>query len=341
MSSEFDELSDADVIPELQKEPFKWKNFLRKNVTQLGMIFVFFTLWLFFIFAAPETFLSPQIYYAFMATTPLFAIMALPLTMVIISGEIDLSFTSIMAIGMVAFIFIFEPTGNVTLAIIGALAAGIASGILNGGLVVGIGIPSLVATIGTQFFLRGLSLVLLNGKGATLVGAKESFVYALFVGKTIGKIPNQFWWSIAIAIFCWIILNRTRLGAHIYLIGDNEQSARLMGVNVNRTRMVVFIMMGLAAAFAGVLASLQVSFFWPSLGEGYLLSTLASVFLGGTSVFGGTGTILGTFLGSYIIGAINAGIVAIGLTGFWTQLIYGLIIVVSVSMHVILQKRIK
>jgi simple sugar transport system permease protein len=276
-----------------------------------------------------------------MATTPLFAIMAMPLTMVIIAGEMDLSFTSVMAIGMVAFLAIFEPTGNVTLAILAALAAGVAAGVLNGGLVVGIGIPSLVATIGTQFFLRGLSLVLLNGKGATLVGARESFVYEMLVGKTIGKIPNQFWWSIAIAIVCWIILNRTRLGAHIYLIGDNEQSARLMGVNVNRTRLTVFIMIGLAAAFAGVLASLQVSFFWPSLGEGYLLSTLASVFLGGTSVFGGVGTILGTFLGSYIIGAINAGIVAIGMTGFWTQLIYGLIILISVSMHVLLQRRVK
>ena len=341
MSSEIEELSDADVIREPQKERFKLKKFLRNNATQLGMIFVFFGISLFFILAAPKTFLSPQIYYAFMSTTPLFAIMALPLTMVIIAGEMDLSFSSIMAIGMVAFVFIFVPTGNVALSVIGALTAGLAAGILNGGLVVGIGIPSLVATIGTQFFLRGLALVLLQGKGATLVGAKETVTYTLLVGKTIGKIPNQFWWSIAIAILCWIILNRTRLGAHIYLIGDNEQSARLMGVNVKRTRMIVFIMMGLASAFAGVLASLQVSFFWPSLGEGYLLSTLASVFLGGTSVFGGTGTILGTFLGSYIIGAINAGIVAIGLTGFWTELIYGFIIVVSVSMHVILQRRIK
>jgi len=341
MSSEIKELSDGDEIPKPPKEPFKMKNFVRKNVTQLGMIFVFFGIWLFFILAAPKTFLSPQIYYAFMSTTPLFAIMALPLTMVIIAGEMDLSFSSIMAIGMVAFVFIFEPTGNVGLAVIAALAAGIAAGIMNGGLVVGIGIPSLVATIGTQFFLRGLALVLLDGKGATLVATKETFVYQILVGKTIGKIPNQFWWSIAVAILCWIILNRTRLGAHIYLIGDNEKSARLMGVNVNRTRMAVFIMMGFASALAGVLASLQVSFFWPSLGEGYLLSTLASVFLGGTSVFGGTGTILGTFLGSYIIGAINAGIVAIGLTGFWTELIYGFIIVASVSMHVILQRRIK
>ena len=341
MKSETEELIGDEQVVETKKEPFNLKNFLRKNATQFGMIFVFFALWLFFILAAPETFLSPQIYYAFMATTPLFAIMALPLTMVIIAGEIDLSFPSIMAMGMVAFIFIFDLTGNVPLAIAAALLAGIGSGALNGGLVVGIGIPALVATIGTQFFLRGLSLVLLEGQGATLVEAKESVIYEILVGKSIGRIPNQFWWSILIAIVCWVILNRTRLGAHIYLIGDNEQSARLMGVNVNRTRMAVFIMMGLAAAFAGVLASLQVSFFWPSLGEGYLMSTLASVFLGGTSVFGGVGTILGTFLGSYIIGAINAGIVAIGLTGFWTQLIYGLIIIISVSMHVVLQRRIK
>ena len=108
MSSEIEELSGADAVVEPQKEPFNWKNFLRKNATQLGMIFVFFALWLFFILAAPQTFLSPQIYYAYMATTPFFAIMALPLTMVIIAGEIDLSFPSIMAMGMVAFIFIFE-----------------------------------------------------------------------------------------------------------------------------------------------------------------------------------------------------------------------------------------
>ncbi|MEJ2750738.1 MAG: ABC transporter permease, partial [Anaerolineae bacterium] len=142
-----------------------------------------------------------------------------------------------------------------------------------------------------------------------------------------------------ITIVAWLILNRHTLGAHVYLIGDNEQSARLMGVNANRTRLAVFALVGLASAFAGVLASLQVSYFWPSLGDGYLLETLASVFLGGTSVFGGIGTILGTFLGSFIIGAIGAAIVAIGLTGFYTELIYGLIIVLSVAMHSFLRRR--
>jgi simple sugar transport system permease protein len=114
-----------------------------------------------------------------------------------------------------------------------------------------------------------------------------------------------------------------------------------MGVNTGRTRIQAFILVGLLSAFAGVVASFHVAYFWPSLGEGLLLRTLASVFLGGTSVFGGVGTILGTFLGAFIIGAIEAATVAVGLTGFWTQLIYGLIIVLSVIMHTYLRKRVE
>jgi simple sugar transport system permease protein len=98
---------------------------------------------------------------------------------------------------------------------------------------------------------------------------------------------------------------------------------------------------GVTAVFAGLLASLEVTYFWPSLGEGYLLNTLASIFLGGTSVFGGTGTIFGTFIASFIIGSINAGIVASGLTGFYTQLIYGLIIVISVAIQTVLSFKLK
>ncbi|MGW8249058.1 MAG: ABC transporter permease subunit, partial [Anaerolineales bacterium] len=92
---------------------------------------------------------------------------------------------------------------------------------------------------------------------------------------------------------------------------------------------------------AGVVASLHVTYFWPSLGDGQLLRTLASVFLGGTSVFGGVGTIFGTFIGAFVIGSIQAAIVAVGLTGFWTDLIYGLIIVLSVTMHALLRRKIE
>jgi simple sugar transport system permease protein len=321
------------------KETFSLSRFLRTYAAQLGILAVFVAMWLFFIVSAPQTFLSPQIYLAFMSTIPFFAIVAMPLTLAVIAGEMDLSFPSIMAIGTVAFIFAWQATGNVWLALVAALAMGFAAGLLNGVIVVYIGIPSLVVTIGTQYLWRGAVLLLVGGKGSTLVETRGTFVYSMLVGKIGQYVPMQMIWLLLIAGFSWVLLNRHKYGAHVYLVGDNEKTSRLMGVNVNRTRILVFCLVGVAAAFAGVLASLQVSFFWPSLGEGYLLKTLASVFLGGTSVFGGTGTILGTFIGAFIIGAIEAAIVAIGLTGFWTQFIYGLIIIISVSMHAILRRR--
>jgi simple sugar transport system permease protein len=313
--------------------------FGRRYGLQIGIVGVFLALWASFIIGAPRTFLAPEIYGAFMSTIPFFAISALPLTMVVIAGEIDLCFPSIMAIGVLVFVKVLERTGNSALAFVLLLVSGFVAGLLNGIIVVRFGIPSLVATIGTQFFWRGVVLVVTGGHPASLVPLKGTILHQALVGRLAGYIPAQMIWAIVAAIVVWLVLNRHKFGAHIYLVGDNRDSARLMGVNVDRTRMMAFAIVGLAAAFAGLLASLEVNYFWVNLGEGYLLRTLASVFLGGTSVFGGTGTVLGTFIGCFIIGAIEAGTVAIGLSGFWTQLIYGLIIVISVSMHSALRRR--
>jgi simple sugar transport system permease protein len=321
------------------KEPFSLSRFARQNGTQLGIFAVFIALWALFIFLAPDTFLSANIYWAFMSTIPFFAIAAMPLTIAVIAGEIDLSFPSLMAMGMVAFILTYDATGMIWLAFIASLAMGLLGGLLNGAIVVYFGIPSLVATIGTQFFWRGMVLVLSEGSSGTLVYTKGTLLRTLLVGKIGGVLPMQFIWLVIIAVICWILLNRTRFGAHVYLVGDNAESAALMGVNTVRTRILVFVLVGVFSAFAGVVASLHVTFFWPSLGSGYLMSTLASVFLGGTSVFGGVGTIFGSFLGAFIIGAIEAATVAVGLTGFYTQLIYGFIIVLSVTMHAFLRRR--
>jgi len=328
------------------KVPFSFRRFARSNSAQLGILGVFVALWIIFIVSAPNTFLAPQIYSAFMASIPFFAIMAIPLTIIVIAGEMDLSFPSIMAMGMVSFSFVYNQTafiGNATiqvfLAILAALVTGALIGWLNGFIIVRFGIPSLVVTIGTQFFWRGAVLVLTQGANFTLIFIQKTFFYPLLVGKIGGFLPMQMIWFVVVTVLGWVLLNRHRFGAHIYLIGDNVKSAELMGVNTGRTRIQAFMLVGLVSAFAGVLASFYVSYFWPSLGDGYLLSTLASVFLGGTSVFGGVGTILGTFLGAFIIGSIEAATVAVGLTGFWTQLIYGFIIVLSVIMHTYLRKR--
>ncbi len=306
---------------------------------QIGIVVVALIVWLAFLVGSPRTFLSFPIYQAFMSTTPFFTIIALPLTLVIIAAEIDLSFPSIMSWGMTAFFLVFGVTNSLELAVLACLLAGLAAGLLNGFIVTAIGIPSLVATIGTQFFWRGVVLVITGGNGSSLISTQGTILHDGLVGRLGGRVPAQMLWAILVAIVVWVFLNRHRFGAHVYLVGDNVESAKLMGVNVARTKMLVFAIVGVAAAFSGLVASLEVLYYWPTLGEGYMLSTLSSVFLGGTSVFGGTGTIFGTFVASFIIGAINAGIVASGLTGFWTQLIYGLIIVLSVSMHAVLRRK--
>lgn len=332
------------------KLPFNFRRFVRQNSAQLGILGVFLTLWLIFIISAPSTFLSPQIYSAFMTSTPFFAIMAIPLTIVIIAKEIDLSFPSITAMGMVSFSFTYNATaflggttlsatGRVAVAIIAALLTGAIIGWLNGVIVVKVGIPSLVVTIGTQFFWRGAVLVLTSGTNFPLTYIQQTFFYPLLVGKIGGFLPMQMVWLVLITILGWVLLNRTRFGAHVYLTGDNIKSAELMGVNTGRVRIRTFMLVGLVSAFAGIISSFYISYFWPNMGSGYLLNTLAAVFLGGTSVFGGVGTILGTFLGAFIIGSIDAATVAVGLTGFLTQLIYGFIIVLSVIMHTYLRKR--
>jgi simple sugar transport system permease protein len=310
----------------------------RPWASQIGITVAFLVLWGAFIVLAPRTFLNERIYLSFAQTTPFFALMALPLTMVIIAGDIDLSFPSIMALGMVGFVFAWQATGSVELGLAAALAAGALCGLFNGAIVTLIGIPSLVVTIGTQFLFRGLALVLIEGSTKVLVATRESVVYDMLVGDLVG-VSMQFWWLVLAAIVVWLLLNRHRLGQNAYTIGDNRDAAILMGIPTRRTRVVLFVLVGVAAAFAGVLNSFQVVNFYPSLGAGYLLPTLAAVFVGGTSVFGGRGSVYGTFIGAFMIGGITAGIVAIGLTDYYVNLIYGAIILISVSIHAVLQRR--
>ena len=318
---------------------------LRKYALQIAIVFVALLIWAFFLWRSPRTFGAYDIYNSLMSTTPFFALMAIPLTLVIIAKEIDLSFGSVMAWGMAAFDVVFllfsqtNPQLGVYLGFIACLLAGLFAGWLNGIIVVKLGIPSLVATIGTQFLWRGVVMVVTNGQGLGMTPVRQTILYPLLVGRIGGVIPMQFVWMIIIAIVVWFFLNHHKFGAHVYLVGDNVDSARLMGVDVDRTKILTFTIVGVTAAFAGFIVSEEVLFLWPTLGEGYLLNTLASVFLGGTSVFGGTGTIFGTFVAAFIIAIINPGIVAAGWMAYWTQLIYGLIIVVSVALQAVLRRR--
>ena len=306
--------------------------------SQIGITTAFVLLWIAFIVLAPRTFLNIPIYQSFAQTTPFFAIVAMPLTMVIVAGDIDLSFGSTMSLGMVGFVAAWQATGSVELGVVAALATGVACGLFNGLVVTYIGIPSLVVTIGTQFLFRGLAVALVSGRQYPLVTTQSSPLYEVLVGKVAG-VPMEFVWLILVAIGTWVFLNRHRLGQSAYSIGDNAQASALMGIPIRRTRITLFVLVGLAAAFAGLLNSFQVVNYYPAVGDGYLLPTLAAVFVGGTSVFGGRGSVWGTFLGAFMIGGISAGLVAIGLSDYLPQVVYGAVILVSVSIHALLQRR--
>ena len=311
----------------------------RQTRLEISIAAVLAGIYLLFIIGNPKVFTRFDIYYSFMSTIPFFGIMALAMTLVVTLGEMDLSFPSVLALSALVFGKVFMVSGNIWLATLVCLSIGLIAGALNAVLIVRIGIPSLVATIGTMFFFRGLVNVIAQGKGIPLVKAKGTLVYMLSVGRIGGVIPAQAVWMLALGFGFWLLLNRHRFGSHVLFVGDNIESSRMMGINVDRIKTIVFMQMGFFAAFAGILSTLEVTYFWPSQGQGYLLTTLAAVFIGGTSVFGGMGTVFGSFVGAIIIGSLEAGIIAIGLTGFWIQLIYGLIIIVSVSIYAILLKR--
>jgi simple sugar transport system permease protein len=275
-----------------------------------------------------------------MQTTPQFGIIAIALTFVVITGEIDLSFPSIMALGTAIFCLAAQAGIVWPVALAMGFATGALCGWINGALVSYLNIPSLVITIGTSFLFRGLELVLMNGTGVPLTAEAYPELHAIFRSAPFG-IPIQTIWMVIILIGAWYLLNRTRFGAHVFLVGDNPTSARLMGIDAVRVKTRAFMLVGVMATFAGLMTSIYGYYFWPTTGEGFLLNTIASVFLGGTSVFGGTGSVVGTFVASYIIGAINAGIVSAGINAFYTQLCFGLVIVVSVVLQTIIDRKIR
>ncbi|HVX81634.1 MAG: ABC transporter permease [Devosia sp.] len=315
---------------------------LRRWGSQLGIIGVGLVMWLAFVIAAPTVFTNIDIYVAFAETTPVFGIIALALTLVVITGEIDLSFPSVMALGTAVFCLGVTQWGLPWwLALVAAFATGAVCGWINGALVARLNIPSLVITIGTQFLFRGLELVLMNGTGVPLTADQYPELHHIFREPLFGVLPIETVWMVVLAALTWMLLNRTRFGAHVFLVGDNQTSARLMGVNVVSVKTRAFVLVGILAVFAGLMVSVYGYYFWPTTGDGYLLTAIASVFLGGTSVFGGTGSIIGTFVASYIIGAINAGIVSAGINAFYTQLAFGFVIVISVVLQTIIERRIR
>jgi simple sugar transport system permease protein len=305
---------------------------------QLSIFAVVILMFALFILFNPGTFLSYRIYYAFMSTIPFTAILAISITLVIILGEIDLSFPSVIGISAFTYASVFTHSGNVYLAFICSLLIGAFAGLVNGLFIVKVRIPSLIITLGMGFFWRGLVYVLSGGKGLSLVETQGSVLYKILVGRIGGVVPAQAIWLAGVAILFGALLRCHKFGTHILFTGDYSESARMMGINVNRVRIIVFVQLGIFAALVSMISSSEIVYVYPTTGDGYFLGVLAAVFLGGTSVFGGKGTIFGTLMGAIIIGSLEAGILSSGVSGFWVQLVYGVVIVMSLNLYAYLSR---
>jgi simple sugar transport system permease protein len=191
-----------------------------------------------------------------------------------------------------------------------------------------------------------VTVLLAGGLQATLKNIDGNMVHEIFVGRIYGVIPDQgrgrigipvqALWALALTVVFWFILNRHKFGEAIMFLGDNVNVAQVMGVNVEATRIMLFTVMGATSAFAGVILTLQARVFFPTQGQGMLLPVMAAVFIGGTSIAGGLGSVVGTFFGSYIIGSLEAGVVATGISGFWVQLVEGVVMGASVVLNIII-----
>jgi simple sugar transport system permease protein len=292
-----------------------------------------------FMITAPRTFLDYRIYMAFLSTVPFTLIMALGLTFVITAGEIDLSFPAIMAFAGFIFSVVFTWTQNVLVSLILSLVVGLAIGFINGIIIGKIGVPSIIATLSTMFIWAGFAVVLSQGRQIVISESRDTFLGKVFVGRIWDILPAQALWAFAFAVLLGFILNRHRFGEHTMFIGDNKEAARMLGVNVDRTMISIFMLNGVMAAFASSLLALEMVTWWPTQGPGYLLTTVAAVFIGGTSIYGGEGTIFGTIFGAFIVGSITAGITASGVGGFWSQLVVGIVMLLAILTNTIVGRQ--
>lgn len=288
-----------------------------------------------FTVGSPKVFLDFGIYTAVFLSLPLFIIMAVGLVFVTVSGETDLSFPSTIALSGLAFTLVYEQfrsSFGFFAGLVLAIIIGIVCGLLNGVLVTRLGLSSLITTLGMNFALIGLTQVLNQGKLRVLSDFDSSRIRRAIVGSW-GPIPAQMFWAFGLAFLLWLIFDRHRYGIHVHIVGDNPDAGRAMGVDVSRTKTLAFVIVGICAALTAVMAILLNSTYFSTMGEGYLLPVLAAVFVGGTPVGGGKGTIGGAVIGAATVVFIQTGVVAVGLDGYWTSLGFGVVIVLSLLGH--------
>jgi len=264
--------------------------------------------------------------------------MAVGMTFVLISREIDLSVGSIYAMSAIMTGLLLVHRWNLWFAILVGLAVGTCIGFLNGWLSTFGQLPSFITTLGMLSVARGAALLITDGKPVTVnpaFGADPQAVevfYSLGEVRVFNLIPIQLIYFIIIAFLGWVLLSRTVFGFRVYAIGGNDRAARVSGIKVFNTKIWTFALMGFLSALAGIISLA----FLPSAqggrtGVGLELDVIAGTIVGGASLAGGEGTILGTTLGVLIIGVLRNGLVLMGISPFWQKTAIGVVIILAVG----------
>ena len=270
--------------------------------------------------------------------TAVITIMAMGMTMVMVSGGIDLSVGSIMALAGVAGAFALASGAPTIVGIATSIAAGAVCGFANGAAITTLRIPPFIVTLGAMGIYRGIVLLITDGKA--VVGLPSKFGY-LAEGNLLGLIPVPLLIVVAIALAIHFLLSRTRLGRYCYAIGSNVEAARYAGVRVARCQIIFYLILGALAGLAGAIEAARLVTGQPTAGEGYELRVVAAVVIGGGSLSGGQGTVIGTIIGALIMGVLANGANLLGIPAFTQQIIIGAIIILAVTFDEFQRRRLE
>jgi ribose/xylose/arabinose/galactoside ABC-type transport system permease subunit len=281
----------------------------------LGTILLVFSIW-------SPSYRNIQTYSAILQHSAILGIVACGTTIVLISGGLDLSVGSVMAISTVLVGTVLMNKLPIPLAILVGAAVGTLCGLVNGVVIVTTGAPAFIATMGMMMIAKGASIIVGAGKDMSIF--PEVFTM-LGTGLT--------WPGIILAVcvlFIFFILSKTRLGFNAYSIGGSIQVSRLSGVKVKRNQVIYYAIGGFLAGLAGVIYTAKFDLATPNTGDGWELQAIAAVIIGGTSLFGGTGGIWRTVIGVLIIKSLETGLIHIGLGSYWQRITIGIVIILAV-----------
>ena len=263
--------------------------------------------------------------------------LALAMTMIIILGGIDLSVGSIIAVSGVVttgLIALFDV--SVLWAVVLGLVVGMIFGMINGYVAATTVIPPFIITLATMNIARGAAYVITDGKPVRVMSDSFNFIGS---GYLFGVIPLPVLYSVILVIICYLIMNKTRLGRHMYAVGGNPEAAKFSGINIKKVKFFAYTFSGLMAAFAGVVLASRMFSGQPTAGDAAELDAIAAVVLGGTSMTGGYGRIGGTVIGALIIGVLSNGLNLMGVSSFWQYIVKGIVILAAVYADVIKRRK--